>query len=458
MQYGYAASIILLLTLGLPALAQDWPSFRGPAGSGVADGQDLPVEFSAEDDHSILWKTPVPGLAHSSPIVSGDRIYLTTVVQLDGSPEIKIGRVSGGLLADDSIFRHNWLLYALDRASGEILWEKVVAEGVPRTKRHIKSTHASSTPVTNGKYVVTLLDSEGLFCYGRDGELQWSKDLGLIDAGYVAEPSLQWGPASSPVIYRNQVIVQVDHNGQSFLASYELESGAEVWKVERDEKPAWSTPVIYIGERDELITNSANFFYGYNPSTGREYWRYSNEDNQVIIPSPVLAGDSVILTGGASRYTRPITALKLGSVSGQQASQELPESRLLWRVERSSPYTPTPLAYRGLLYVITDHGILSTYALESGKRIYRTRVQVGANFSASPVASDGKIYFASEDGDVYVVRAGREYELLATNPIGEILMATPAISDSTLFIRGRNHLYAIGAAPQEKTARSSSPR
>ena len=445
--------VIFCLLLAIPAHAQNWPSFRGLNNSGIADGQNLPVEFSAEDKSNILWMTSIPGLAHSSPVVWGNRVFLTTAVMLEGSPDLEVGRVSGGKLATDEASPHSWRLYALDKRTGEILWQKTAHEGIPRSKRHVKASHSSATPATDGKYVVALFDSEGLFCYDRDGNLLWQKDLGLIDSGYVADPSLQWGPASSPIIYQNLVIVQNDHNGDSFLAAYSLQTGEQVWVVPRKEKPAWSTPVVYSGERVELITNSANFLYGYDPMTGKELWRFDNGDSQVVIPSPVISGSLVVLTGGAPRNERPIVAIHPGGNGDiSLAEGETTSKNVAWKTRRGSPYTPTPLIYRGLVYSCANNGILSVYDLQTGERQYRVRIGVGATFSASPVASDGKVYFASEDGDIYVVKAGPEYELLAANPMGEVLMATPAISDGMLIIRSRNHVYGIGNKSETQAA------
>ncbi len=456
---GMIAVASLLLTVS--ASAQEWTGFRGNNNEGVADGQNLPVIFSAEDRTNIRWMTSIPGMAHSSPIVWGDQVFVTTAINTDGDPEQATGDANAagaGTLANESV-KHSWRLYAVNKHSGKILWSREVTEGAPRVTRHPKASHASATPTTNGKHIVALFGSEGLFCFDMDGKLMWKKDLGRMDPGYWTKPDIIWGPASSPVIYENLVIVQNDKQAGSFLAAFDLETGQEVWRTERDEKPAWSTPVIHRGDRDELVTNSANYFYGYDPATGKELWRFSNEDRQVITPSPVVSDGVAVITGAYPNGGSPVYAIRLGGKGDiTPVEDETSPKFLAWKTPRWSPYTPTPLIYRGIVYVVVDNGVLRAFDFKTGERLYQTRVAVGAAFSASPVASDGNIYFASEDGDVYVVRAGREYELLATNPIGEILMATPAISDDMLFIRGRNHLYAIGTVPKEKTAHSSFPR
>jgi outer membrane protein assembly factor BamB len=449
---GQRVSSCLLLILGFfffvsTAEAQNWPSFRGPNGSGIADNQDLPEHWNVQESTNVLWKIPIAGLSHSSPIVWGNRIFLTTAVAGEGAPELRTGDGSVvGYTSADDMGRQTWLIYGLDKRTGEILWQKAAYEGAPRVRRHYKSSHATATPATDGRHLVALMGSEGLFCFDTNGELLWKTDVGILDVGLWGGegPESQWGPASSPVIYKNLVIVQNDRQRDSFLAAYHIESGKLAWKTSRNEKPAWSTPALYYGKRPELITNSGNFLRGYDPATGEEFWRLSNDDSEVIVPSPVVVGDSVIITGSYPTGAKPVYAIRLGGrgdislAAGQTANQNV-----LWKSERGSPYTPTPMVYRNIVYVCVDNGILSAYDLETGNRLYRERIAVGAGFSASPVASDGKIYFFSEDGDVYIVKAGPEYELLAQNDMGEILMATPAISDGLLILRGRSHLYAV---------------
>jgi outer membrane protein assembly factor BamB len=428
--------------------AQNWPSFRGPNRSGIADEQNLPLRWNIQDSTHIQWKIPIPGLSHSSPVVWGNYIFLTTAVASEGTPELRTGAGTvAGYASTDDMVRHTWLIYALDKRTGEILWQRTVHEGVPRVRRHAKSSHASATPATDGRHVVALIGSEGLFCFDTSGELLWKTDVGILDAGlWEGEgPEAQWGPASSPVIYKNLVIVQNDRQRDSFLAAYYLDSGKLAWKTRRNEKPAWSTPALYYGQRPELITNSGNYMRGYDPETGEEFWRLSNNDSEVIVPSPVVVGDSVIITGSYPSGAKPVYAIRLGGRGDiSPAAGQTENPHLLWKSDRGSPYTPTPIVYRSIVYVCRDNGILNAYDLETGNRLYRQRIAVGANFSASPVASDGKIYFFGEDGEVYVVKAGPEFELLAQNDMGEVLMATPAITDGSLIVRGRSHLFAIG--------------
>jgi outer membrane protein assembly factor BamB len=435
-----ALALVLLLSATAPSAAQNWPSFRGPDAAGVAPGAKPPSSWDAATSKNVAWKTSIPGLAHSSPIVWGDRVYLTTAVAATGTPTVKTGEKAGIDSAADMV-SHTWRVIAVDRASGKIAWDREVHRGVPRLKRHVKASHASATPATDGRSIVALLGSEGLFCFDMTGALKWRQDLGVMDVGLIDDPSYQWGPASSPTIFENLVIVQNDRHKASFVAAFDLSSGKEVWRATHDEYPSWATPTVARGaSRTEIVTSGGKFIRGLDPKTGRELWRLSDDLTQVKVPTPIVAGDLAIVTGGYPSGGRPIYAIRLGQ------SGELTPKSLAWRTERGSPYTGTPILYDGILYACTDSGILSAYDPKTGDRIYQQRVGQGSSgFSASPVAADGRLFLASEDGDVFVVRAGRTYELLATNRMGEVTMATPALSGNMLIVRTQTQLVGIGS-------------
>lgn len=439
--------VVLAALAATPASAQNWPGYRGADAAAVAPSPAAPpVAFDVPASVNIAWKTPLPGLAHSSPVVWGDRVYVTTAVAAengDAATSVLTGDSSAaGIGAANDMVVHSWRLVALDRATGAIVFDREAYAGVPRMKRHVKASHASATPATNGDVIVALLGSEGLFCFGMDGAVRWRVDLGVMDVGLVGDPTYQWGPASSPVIFENLVIVQNDRHRESFLAAYDLATGREVWRATRDELPSWATPLIVTRNgRDELITNSGKFIRAYDPRTGRELWRMADSDTQVKVPSPVVAGDLVIVTGGWPSNGRPIYAFRPG-LSGEVAA----DAALAWSTERGSPYTPTPVVHDGVLHVISDNGILSAYDVETGARIYQQRVSETAGaFSASPIVAGGNLYLASEDGEIFVARAGRDYALLASNPVGEILMATPAVAGDMLIVRTQHHLIGVRA-------------
>ncbi len=430
----------LILLLAAAASAQNWPSFRGPNAAGVADERPLPTKWQST---SAQWKTPIPGLAHSSPVVWGERVFITTAVSINSNPAFKADTDDNDPVPETG--RYSWRIYCLDRQTGRIQWERVAHEGVPRVKRHLKASQANSTPVTDGKYVVTMFASEGLFCYDPEGRKLWQQDLGVLDPGLHDDPAVQWGYASSPIIWKNLVIVQCDGHAQSFLSAFDLKSGNRVWSTPRGELPSWSTPVIYRGKaRDELITNAPKFIRAYDPLTGKELWRFANSDLIVQVPAPFIANDLIYLTGGWPGG-RPIKVLKPGG-SGDISINNNQRSRpyVAWFSERGGPYVPTPIVYRDYLYVCGDRGVITCINAKTGEQLYQQRINnQSIGFSASPVAGDGKIYLASEDGDVYVLRAGAPYQLLSVNSMGEPLIATPALSGGMLIVRGQYNVFGI---------------
>lgn len=444
-----AAAIVTLVFA--PALhAQNWPAFRGANAAGVGDGQNPPVKWDAATNTNIVWKTPIPGLGHGSPILWGDKLFVVTSVSTADTGKFPAGRqydrpFSGGQdLADDTA-KHLWKVYCLNKRTGKILWERTASEGVPKVKRHMKNTHASSTPVTDGKYVVVFFESEGLFCYDFDGKLIWKKDLGIVDAGWFFDPEYKWGAASSPIIYKGMVVLQCDMQKNSFIASFDLKTGKEIWRTNRDEKSSWGTPTVFEGkDRAIIVTNASKRIRGYDPLTGKELFELAGNP-QITIPTPVI-GHDLIFVASAYVSSYPIYAIK-PTASGDITLPEGKDSNehIAWSKKRGGVYIPTPLVYGDYLYLCSDKGVLSCYNARTGELIYQQRIAPGGYF-ASPVGADGKLYFAGEDGDVFVVKAGAQYELLATNPIGEAMLATPAISEGMIYVRTISHVYGIGDA------------
>ena len=431
--------------------AGSWPSFRGPEAAGVADGQQLPDSWNAATRENILWRASIPGIAHSSPIVWGNRLFVTSAISSRASATFKVGPYNGGDASDDTS-SHQWVIYALDTASGKIVWQQIAYEGPPRDKRHVKSTYASATPATDGRVVVASFGSQGLYAYTVEGTPLWKVDLGRVNAGAVGGAAIEWGPASSPVIWDGLVIVQVDTQDDSFLVALSVETGAQVWKSIRDEGPSWSSPtVVTTANGAELVANGANFARGYDPRTGRERWRAAS-GSPIPTPTPISAGGLSIVTSGGMGSSRPLVAVPHGAegvlAPADPAAPSKGPSQLAWSIRSRAPFTPTPLAYRGLLYVLATNGVIDAFDVQTGAEVYRARVpQIGSGFSASPIAADGKVYLCNEDGSIAIVAAERTFRHIATNDVGEPIMATPALSRGVMFVRTMNSVFAIGRKP-----------
>jgi len=436
-------AIIFISAAFISAHAQNWPQFRGPGATGVAEGTAQPVKFDASTSLNVRWKTAIPGLSHASPVVWGNKVFVVSAVSA-GKDETRFG-LFGDVAPVKDDPKHAWKVYALDKATGKIIWEQTAYEGIPKVKRHPKSSHAASTPVTDGKYLIVNFGSEGLYAYSLDGKLLWKQDLGLLDAGWFYDVDYQWEYGSSPIIFKNLVIVQADIQKNSFIAAFDIKTGKQVWKTPREELSSWGTPTVYEGAtRAELITNGTKAIRGYDPATGKELW-HLGPMSEITTPTPFVAHDLIFVTSGYPPV-QPIYAIRPGGNGDLTLPQGKDSSDFVaWSKQRGGPYMPTPIVYGELLYTCSNQGVLTAYNAKTGERVYQERLGgTGGAFTASPVASDGKIYLSSEDGDVFVVKAGPKYELLAKNPVGEVMMATPAISDGLLIVRTVSHLYAFG--------------
>jgi outer membrane protein assembly factor BamB len=426
-----------------PAPSQNWPSFRGPRASGVLEGHATATSWSVEKGDGIRFRVKVPGLAHSSPAVWGDRLYLTSAVA-EGEASLKVG-LYGDVESVPKESVHRYVLYCVDKRTGKVLWERTAHEGIPRRQRHPKSTHANPTPATDGRRVVAYFGSEGLYAFDTGGRLLWKKDLGPLDAAFFVAPDAQWGVASSPVIQDGVVYLQCDVLNDPFLAAFDLETGRELWRTPRHDVPTWSTPTVHeVGDRTLLLVNGWKHIGGYDTKTGQEVWKLKG-GGDIPVPAPVVAHDLVFITN-AHGPGSPVYAVRTSA----KGDISLPEGKtssehVAWSIERGGNYMQTPLVYGDLLYTCRDNGVLSVYRARTGERLYQERLGGGSTgFSASPVAADGKVYFTSEEGDVYVVRAGERFELLAKNALGEVTMASPAVSEGVLYFRTRSHLVAVG--------------
>jgi outer membrane protein assembly factor BamB len=424
--------------------AGSWPSFRGPQASGIAEGQHLPDHWDVARGENVLWRTAIPGLAHSSPIVWGNRVFVTSAVSSNPDASFKPGLYGDGDASEDRSAQ-KWVLYAIDRATGRIAWTRVAHEGVPIDKRHMKSTYASATPATDGRIVVASFGSQGLYAFDVDGTPRWQVNLGRMNMGAYDIPTYEWGPASSPIVWNGLVIVQVDTQADSFLLALNEETGETAWKTARAELPSWGTPTVAVtAAGPRLVTNASNYVRGYDPETGQELWRLGGS-SKITAPTPIFA-DGVFVIASGRAPERPIFVVR-ADAKGDITPPEGQTSggALVWSRTGRGSYMPTPLIYHGIVYVLANNGVFDAYDLASGAEIYRQRLEkIGDGFSASPVAADGKIYLSNEDGDVLVVEAGKVFRQVATNEMGELVMATPALSNGVMYVRTAKSLVAIG--------------
>lgn len=445
--------LLVVSTLSRLSVADDsnkpttdtWPSFRGTGARGLAIDQSLPDQWDGESDKNIRWMAAIPGLANSAPVVWKDRTFVTTAVGTTGDSRLRIGNYGAGDAANDDS-EHSWRLYCLDTTTGETRWYRKSYSAVPPVRRHTKSSHANSTPATDGKHVVALYNTGGMYCYDMDGRLMWSQQIGLLDSGAFDVPELQWGFGSSPIIFGERVFVQCDIQQGSFVAAYDIATGVEVWKSERNELPSWGTPTIHQTEQGPLlIANGTRFVRGYDADTGSERWKLSG-NSYITVPTPFVADGLIFVTSGY-RPIQPIHAIRLDA-SGNLSSQSETSSgeSVAWSLPRGGTYIPTPIVVDKYLYTLSGYGILTCYEASTGTLKYRRRVgnDSSASYTASPVSADGMIYLTAESGDVAVVAAGPEFELVAENSIGAYCLATPAIASGQILFRTTEGVVSVG--------------
>jgi len=427
------------------ASAMNWPQFRGPNASGVSL-EAAPTIWNVDASENLRWQTPIPGLGHASPIVWESRIYVATTVRPGAKAELRVGLYGDGASYSEKE-PHQWRLLCLDKPSGRILWDKLGFEAVPRVERHTKATHCNSTPATDGTRIVALFGSEGLFGFDMEGRRLWHKDLGKLRGGPYDAPSLQWGFASSPVLHDGKVVVQCDTLTEQFLAVFDAADGRELWRTPRKEVSTWSTPIVATtADRRQIIVNGWKHIGGYDFKTGNALW-WLSEGGDVPVASPVLAGDRVILTSGHGKF-RPMRAVRLDA-TGDITPPDINTTNqaVVWCHPRKGNYLQTPIVVGDLLWGCSNDGIVTCFDVRTGKQHFEERIGGGGQgFTASPVAANGQLYFSGEQGDVFVLPASEKFSVLATNRLGGICLATPAISDGTLFFRTTEKLLAIGTA------------
>ena len=430
------------LMAGEPA---NWPQFRGLGADGVGEGKPTATTWDVETGENIAWKTTLPGLGLSSPIVWGDRIFVTTAVSAKGKEKLTVG-LYGDIepVKDDS--PHDWKIICLDKKSGKILWEKTATSGVPKIKRHPKASHANSTPATDGEHVVAFFGSEGLYCYDMEGKQIWNRDFGILDSGYYVVPEAQWGFGSSPVIHDGKVIIQCDVEKGSFIAALDVESGKNVWMTERKDVPTWGTPAVHAFDgQTQVICNGYKQIAGYDLASGEEIWKLHG-GGDIPVPTPIVAHDLIFITNGHG-MENPVYAIKptaKGKIKFKKGTDTA--EGVAYRLPARGTYMQTPIVVGDYLYLCRDNGVVTCVEAKTGSLKYQQRLGSGmSGFTASPVCCGDRLYFTSEDGDIYVVQAGPEFKQLAKNSVGDVCMATPAISDGAIFFRTKRQLLAVRA-------------
>ena len=465
---------ILLLTLvatvtTFSAENDNWPAFRGAHALPIAeDDPRLPSTWSATEN--VVWKTPVDGLGWSSPVIWGNRIFLTTVVSDGESQEPRMGLYfpfgspettddgrfpdpKPGDLMEREVDVHHWLVYAFDFDTGELEWTSEVNVGEPQFDRHLKNTFASSTPVTDGERVYAYFGNVGVFALDMAGEVVWEQRFDP------AVTRLGWGPAASPVLHDDTLFIVNDNDDQSFVVALDAATGAERWRVDRDEGTNWSTPFVWQHDaRTELVTAGSDQVRSYDLD-GNELWRFSGL-NTISIPQPFSANGLLYVTSGyVGDAVRPVFAIRPGAqgditLQAGQASNDA----VVWYQDRAGPYHPTPLVYGDYYFTLLDQGFYTVHDAHTGEEQYyseqqvlnqevRRRVAVGAGgFTASPWAYNGKIFVLSEEGSAYVIDPADDFTVVGSNDLGEVAMSSPAIARGSLFIRTRSHLWRLSDA------------
>jgi outer membrane protein assembly factor BamB len=421
------------------AVGSDWPQFRGLDAGVATDNPRLPATW--DSSRNIVWTTEIPGAGWSSPIVSGDHVFVTAVVAAsDVDPKPRPGLYNGGVVTTTSAAEHRWMVYDVALGTGNVRWQREVRRALPKLAKHQKNSYASETPVTDGTRVYALFGGVGLFAMNFEGQLLWSKELADVKFRN------GWGSGASPVLHRGRLYVVCDNDEQSFIAAFDAETGRELWKVNRQEGTNWSTPFVWEnGQRTELVTAGSDKVRSYDLN-GNLLWEFAGMST-ITIPTPFARHGLLFISSGyIADQLRPTYVIKPGA-SGDisLAPGTTTNAYIAWSHPTLAPYNPTPLVYGDVLYTLLDRGFFSAHDARTGREIYaRQRIASDATgFSSSPWAYNGKIFVMSEDGDTYVLQPGPEFKVLGKNSLNEMTLATPAVVDDSLIVRTASKLYRI---------------
>ncbi len=416
-----------------------WSRFRGPAATGVApDDARLPDRWSSTEN--VVWRADIPGVGWACPVVTGNKVFIATVVSDVENEKPKKGLYLGRGVRTPAKGVHHWMVYGLDAETGKVLWKREAHKGEPTMPRHPKSTYVSETPATDGERLYVLFGDIGLYCYDLNGKPLWSHRIETKKTFW------DYGAAASPVVHGDQVIMVYDNLEESYIAAYDTKSGKEKWRTARDETKSWATPFVWeTPSRTEIVVPGKLKNRSYDLG-GKVLWEMDGRMSSLVIPSPFASYGLLYITSGyvGDRH-RPVYAIKPGATGDiTLAEGETSNAFVQWYQPKAGPYNPSPIVYQDHYYTLLDRGFFTCHDARTGKEVYgKTRFPLGASFTSSPWAYNGKIFCLSEEGDTYVVQAGPEFKLLRTNSLDELCMASPAVADGKLFIRTVSKLYCL---------------
>jgi len=444
MNRGIFTFAFLVILLGTVSGVEQWPQFRGPQAGVAADDPALPDSWT--ETRNVAWKIEIPGQGWSSPAVWDDHIFVTTAISSGKEPApiegIADPSADNGRMKSDA--PHRWMLYDVDFKTGSIRWERELQKGPPPIMRHIRNSYASETPVTDGQHVYVYFASIGVLAsFDLNGSPAWTRQIGAF------ESNQGWGMAGSPILHRGRLYIVNDNRVQSFIAAFDAKTGEQIWKVNRDEPESWSTPFVWEhAQRTEIVTAGSKKVRSYSLD-GSLLWELAGMSDFGPIPTPFVQNDLLYVSSGyPGSARRPVFAIRPGA-SGDISPMagETRDSFIAWLQPLLGSYQTSGLVYGGCYYTLLDRGFLLCNDPKTGEPIYgRQRIATGANFAASPWAYNGKIFLLSEEGDTYVIQAGREFKVLGKNPLGEMAMASPAIARGSVIIRTQSNLYRIAKA------------
>ncbi|TWT54931.1 outer membrane biogenesis protein BamB [Rubripirellula amarantea] len=431
--------LLALISPTVLAVADDFTRFRGADATGVvADHPRLPTQW--DESKNVAWVADVPGQGWGSPIVVGNRLFVSSVVADEANIKPQGGLYLGEGVRDPAKGIHHWMVYCLDIDSGETIWKHEAHTGRPVVPRHPKSSYAAETPTTDGERLFVLFGDLGLYAYRLDGELLWSQ---MIDP---KKTNMDYGAAASPVVHDGQVIVVYDNKEESWIASFDAESGHPRWRTPRDEVMSWATPFVWENDqRTEIVVPGQRLNRSYSLD-GKELWNFDGDMSVLVIPSPFAAHGMLYMSSGyVGDAHRPTFALRPGASGKLDTESGFQQNKFIeWYQPTASPYNTTPLVYGDYLYTLYDQGFMTCHNALTGDVVYgKQRFSPKGSFTASPWAYDGKVFCLSEDGLTYVIEAGEKFNILATNPLDELCIATPSVADGKLFIRTLTKVYCI---------------